>query len=622
MKKRKINIGLLIIIFFIIIFTITNYREGRSYDFPRLYITAEILPDGSMLVVEERTADFRGTFEGLTQWINKRSGAEIVDVVVKERGVPYEYNPGSSPGPPGTYYTIDEYNRLLVDWSFAATDVQRTFTLSYQVKNAVAIHEDTAELYYQFVGRETSVSTEYIIVKLTLPAGAGIEDIKAFGHGPLSGEVYINSGEEVLWDVRHLPPNTFLEARLLFPKELVPEGTRETGRVALPHILAEEERWAAEANQRRLINQGVWGFTAIIIIFSFFGIIFIWLRYGKEHKTNFLGDYYRELPGNRSPAELGVLWNYGKVNTTDFTATIMDLARRGYLRIDEYVSQSKGMFSREKTGYAIVNLGKQEPVAPHEHELLTFLFVDVAYKKPYVTFKEIEEYAKLNGEGFYIFWEKWQKGLKKRGEESGIFDEETKKGKNIASWIGNLLLVGALGVFLIIRFFQPNIYLTSIFAAFLLTGVIFKIFTNLLKRRSRQGAEEFVRWQAFRRFLLHFSEMQRHEIPSLIIWEHYLVYAVTLGVAKSVIKQLQLVYPDLQDGSHRFCYGWCTYGYSGGFANQSLSGSFNNMVTSMENSFNQSFSTATSSSSSFSGGGGGFSGGGGGGGGGGGISAR
>ena len=31
----------------------------------------------------------------------------------------------------------------------------------------------------------------------------------------------------------------------------------------------------------------------------------------------------------------------------------------------------------------------------------------------------------------------------------------------------------------------------------------------------------------FRRFLLDFSQMERHEIPSLVIWEHYLVYAVT-----------------------------------------------------------------------------------------------
>jgi uncharacterized membrane protein len=46
--------------------------------------------------------------------------------------------------------------------------------------------------------------------------------------------------------------------------------------------------------------------------------------------------------------------------------------------------------------------------------------------------------------------------------------------------------------------------------------------------------------------------MERSTIPSLAVWEHYLVYAVTLGVAREVLRQLQVVYPNLRDGSHRF----------------------------------------------------------------------
>ena len=123
-----------------------------------------------------------------------------------------------------------------------------------------------------------------------------------------------------------------------------------------------------------------------------------------------------------------------------------------------------------------------------------------------------------------------------------------------------------------------------------------------------------MRWAAFKRFLEHFSEMQRHEIPSLIIWEHYLVYAVTLGVAKEVIKQLELVFPNMQDGAYRFGDGWMMYGtyYSGMNA---LTNSFDGIGDSFERAL-QSAEKAVSKSSSGSGGGGGFSSGGGGGGGG------
>ena len=58
---------------------------------------------------------------------------------------------------------------------------------------------------------------------------------------------------------------------------------------------------------------------------------------------------------------------------------------------------------------------------------------------------------------------------------------------------------------------------------------------------------------------LHFSELPRQEVPALIVWEHYLVYAVTLGVAQQVIKQLQIVFPNLEDGQYRFGHGWYYY---------------------------------------------------------------
>ena len=129
-----------------------------------------------------------------------------------------------------------------------------------------------------------------------------------------------------------------------------------------------------------------------------------------------------------------------------------------------------------------------------------------------------------------------------------------------------------------------------------------------------------MRWAAFKRFLEHFSEMQRHEIPSLIIWEYYLVYAVTLGVAKEVIKQLEVVFPNMQEGDYRFGQGWMMYGtYHTGM--NALTNSFDGIGESFERALN-SAEKAVSKASSGSGGGGGFSGGGGGGGGGGSYGGR
>ena len=41
-----------------------------------------------------------------------------------------------------------------------------------------------------------------------------------------------------------------------------------------------------------------------------------------------------------------------------------------------------------------------------------------------------------------------------------------------------------------------------------------------------------------------------------MVWEHYLVYAVALGVAKQVMKQLMVVYPQVQDHTYLAGSAW------------------------------------------------------------------
>ena len=42
----------------------------------------------------------------------------------------------------------------------------------------------------------------------------------------------------------------------------------------------------------------------------------------------------------------------------------------------------------------------------------------------------------------------------------------------------------------------------------------------------------------------------KETIPSLVMWEHYLVYAVILGLPKEVLKALELTYPEMKEGDY------------------------------------------------------------------------
>lgn len=572
--------------------------HARQYSFPRLQIEAEIFPDGSMEVTEHRTAQFSGTFFGMNQWIYTPGSTEIVDVSVSEGDTLYQLTPKVE-GPPGTFFVEQRADSVFVDWSFLITDETRTFTLNYRMLNVVTVHEDVAELNHQFVGDEWERATDEVSVRLLLPEGAEGDQIRAWGHGPLHGEVIIQGPAEVHWEIRPLPAETFLEGRVVFPPHLVPEASVRSGEEALPRILSEEEALAGAANRQRALARIDWIAAPLILLASLGAVLWFWWTHGREFTPSFTGDYYRELPAEYTPAELGVLWRFGKPGPEDLTATIIDLARKGHLKLEESGREERGLLrTRQRTDYVIQRLEGDGELEPHERDLLDLVFERAAMGKDELSFSDISSYARTNPRAFARFWEGWEAQLAAVGEERGFFDASTRTAQAVEVVLAVLLFV--LGVLAFVSGFFP----TGIGSV--VGGVALGIGAAVLRRRSREGLEDFTRWRAFRRFLLHFSEMQRHEVPSLVIWEHYLVYAVTLGVAEKVLKQLEIVYPNLRDGDYRFGMGWYVFGAGPASVVRMTSG-----LDSLGSSMQQSLRSAVGSRSSGVGGGGGFSGGGG-----------
>lgn len=599
--------------------------DGRVYEFTDLNITAEVLPDGSMLVSEERTVNFqKGKFNGLYQSIKTGQGIAIEDIIVEENGRPYQFNPGSTYGPAGTYFVERKSDRIHVDWSFEAYGPEtRTFVLKYKVVNAVKVYSDVAELYFQFVGDEWEKPVQKVLVTLRLPAGAQKEEIRAWGHGPLHGNVRIENAEQVTWNVAPLPGRTFLEGRVAFPPQLVPEITTvRQGKERLPQILEEETAWAKRANQERI--GGILGVIFAVLLFCgvvAYALYLHWL-YGREFKPDFTGDYYRDLPVSFPPALAGNLWRFGKVETTDLMATILDLARRGLIKIEEYDTEEGLIFKKKGKGYTLIKNGQnylkeKENLKAYEELVMNFLFGQVS-RIERVSFAEIEAFTKRDPEYFYQqFWEKWVASVKKEADQLDFFDREA----SLANW--KMTGIG-IGVLFLIMLIAIKIKSTVILVTSALGFMVLTISAIFVRRRSRKAVEDFAKLKAFRRFLADFSNMDKSEIPGLIIWEHFLVYAVPLGMADKVMEQLQLVFPNLEENNYRFGQNWYYYGaggqigqQSGGFTNgiSGLLSGFDSFGGQIENAIKtvQNASSGQGSGGGFSGGGGGGAGGGGGG---------
>lgn len=639
MTKQKKMVMTVIILFLLI--TGISSVDARSVEVDYVNIVAQVNPDGSMDVTEYYDVEFEGQWHGMFRWINLRENESLSNVSVFENGEAFTHHPNSPEnsveeitkhhnnqvfsywiGPPGTFTMVERGNSIFLDWSINAYNTQKTYAFQYRVNNAVIIHNDVAEIYHQFIGDEWEIPFGNATVQLELPAGAQRDEIRAWGHGPLYGEVDILSGNEIVWHVAPLPAETMLEGRVTFPTTLVPQGTNLSGSTGLDSILAEEQEWAREANrERRMARIDLYG-APIAFLSVAAAFLIKRRRFKKYHKAEFVGDYYRELPGDYSPAILGQLWNKKQHKPEILMATIMDLARRGYLMIHEFVPEKKGFFKRGRDiDYMLVSQGKSlDDLSPYEQKLLSMLFKDVGQmnaeqQNAQVSLGQIEEYTKKKSTGkqFHGQYTGFCAAIEVAAERHGFF--ESLKKNNLFVHVlqaGGAIVAGIAAM----RLLGMN-YLGL---GFILAGILGILTLIGMMRYSKKGLEDYVRWKAFRKFLQDFSAMDQHQIPSLVIWEQYLVYAIPLGVADEVIKQLKVVFPNMEQDGRRFGYGWYA---SAGMMNFD---GFNRMISDSEKSITRSLrdsqKVARSSNSSGSGGGGGFSGGGGGGSGGGGGGFR
>ena len=599
----------------------------KFFEEPEIRVEASILPNGSMLVKEQRTIHFNGDFTRYRRQIPIKGYREIVDVRVSELNRTYSRLASVGSDRPDARYTFTKGREgkdevFNIELYFHARDEQRTFIIEYRVVDVVKVHTDVAELYWQFAGLHRSVEIDKMDVTLTLPGGAQPDEIKVWGHGPVRGDVKKISAEKVTWSTTDLPINKFLEGRVVFPTRLVPQAVIKTSRAALPEILTEEQAWAnqriAEEHRNLLSIIGAFliAFAGLALAYYFYA------RYGRKYRPRIETEYYRELPGTYSPAEAGYIYDVGKVNPPVLSATLMDLARRGYVRLEPMKN------SEDKDDVVLRQMKPAgEELRPHERLFMDFFFNQIGQMQPAVWFSALSYYTKQSPEMVRNFVDSFKSMVGGSVIAMDYFDAESRSRSAIELWSAVLCTVAA-----IIALLMGNFYYMFVF---LIVGIAMGIACRQSRDFNQEGQNQYELWLAFRRFLTDFSNLDKAELPQLILWEHYLVYAVVLGVAAEVIHQLPVVYPEIRNPDSGFGGYWGggyyghSYSHTAGQTDASpLAGftGFSSIMSSMNDSWDSAFSSASSSvgssgGDSGSGDGGGFSGGGGDGGGGGGSDA-
>jgi hypothetical protein len=570
----------LLAVLFLASFSLASFTSAKDRHLKKFFSEIVVTPSGSVDVTENITMQFvGGPWHGINRYI------------------PVEYS-----GPRGLNYTLFLDVKDITDDTGAklryessrerhylnlkiyipnADNSTRTISIHYTVSDALKFFDDHDEFYWNVTGDEWSIPIESAGAHIVLPDGAANLRAKAFTGA------YRSTGRDA--DVQVSGTGVDVQTRDPLPlhEGLTVAVAFDKGAVREPTVLS------------RLLLYLRSNWPLFIPIVAFFAMFWWWWTHGRDPRLRPIAAQYQP-PDNLSPGEVGTLID-NSVDMRDITASIVDLAVRGFLVIEE--KQQDHLLGLTHSKNYVFHLKKSRAewnsLKPHEQELLDGIFaggnagdavpLDALHNTFYANIPAIRNqiFASLVGDGYYA-----QRP-----------DSVRSTYLLIGIVTGVLLIAGGISIAN-----HSGMQPLPFIVAGVLTGAIICGFGWFMPARTQAGARALEGVLGFEDFLAHVeSDRFNRTIKTPEMFEKFLPFAMALGVEKNWSKAFQGIYtqpPQWYQGS----YGPGFYPYM--FANDL--GSMSSMASDVMTSSPRSAEGSAFSSD----GGGGFSGGGFGGGGG------
>jgi hypothetical protein len=264
-------------------------------------------------------------------------------------------------------------------------------------------------------------------------------------------------------------------------------------------------------------------FGLLLVALSVGILAFVYLRYGREPKVDYSERYEREPPTNDPPAVIGaIISQKPSVGSREFTATLFDLIRRGFLKAQP-VSVEKGGLWGDKTMTDLrVDLGSGDSASlqTFERSVLKVARRVLSYGWANLTdFQKRIRYADESTRRANVSsYESFRKAVKREVEARDLVE------RGPSAWLGWVaILLGLAGTewFVLSLFVKAADVVSLIVVLIFLIGFSFLVLAiagwvvrrvfgyagsalgsvlhPLWVRRTPKGALLHERWQAFRR---------------------------------------------------------------------------------------------------------------------------
>ncbi|MDP3056958.1 MAG: DUF2207 domain-containing protein [bacterium] len=654
-SKRFIALPAIFIFGFLLSF---QAAEAKSYSYDLIDVKININQDSTFDAEEQQTFNYIGEYH--SGWrsilLNKTDGISDIEVVDGQTGQKLAYSRKRldklDSASWGRFTYFKENGAENIEWYYNLADTTYKWIIKYKVHGGIGFFPDYDELYWN-VFTDYEMPVKEATAQIMLPEEVNYSNVifKAY-RTDVYQEYFIDKSplpdkKSFLFEAKNFKSKEAFTVQLDWPKGIVSQSAywQDFLRIYLFYLLA-----------------GLITFANLIFIF----VHWYWREVRPKGRGTIIPQY--APPENLRPAMAEILIKE-RVTDKGWSATVIDLAVRGYVRIKEdtadwmdtarnifpiipiililliFITQivrfsayknfwfavSFGgifmwlIFMFVKPLWALLKNGLKDFFVPKNYILeevedadrssledyeILFLSVIFGETKTFST-KAMKHASNARKRELFEAMEKLKEKLYSETTiDTGAFEIGVEKEKTGCG----ILAVAFIAVILIFAFFQTIVASFAIFlGAVFLNGILIYIYLNYEARLSKKGFILKEDWLGFKMYL---ETAERYRMQNLTpeTFEKYLPYAIIFGIEKKWGKAFEA--SNIQNPS--WYIGVYVGGgiHSGGF---SQGGGFSpaGFSASFSSSFSSAFSSAGGVGSAGGGGGGGAGSAGGGGGGGG-----
>ncbi len=484
----------------------------RSLAIQRFDATILVEGDGGIRVTESIVAQFTGSWNGIYRTIPvKYRTAQGLHWTL---GLDLEGATDEAGRPLRVEASRERHSIKYKIWVPGAENATRTVVLRYRATNGLRFFEEHDELYWNVTGDEWDVPIEAATARIELPPGAaGVRAIAFNG-------AYGSTAQDATVEARGTTVRVAMPHALGFHEGLTAVVGWNKGVVAAP---------SAAARATGVLGSN-WPLAIPVPVFLL--AFAIWRRRGKDPRRLPIAVQYEPLRG-LTPGEAGTLLD-NSADLRDVTATLVDLAVRGYLRFEERDERKLfGLIGGREYVLHRLEPPAEGALAPHEQRVLDGVF---SGRGTSVELSQLEDafYTELPGIQTSIF---------DRLLERGFYHARPDRVRT--RWVvgGSLLgvLVGVGGLAVADRFLLAPV---SFAVAGGLVALILIGFGLVMPARTDAGARALEQVLGFEEFLrrVEADHLKKVIVGRPELFDRYLSFAMAFGVEKKWARAFEGIY--------------------------------------------------------------------------------